>query len=115
MKIFNFKMLVISFCFTLFCAQNASAQVEPMWVTCTLSQIQTGVFDQIGSAEDTRIMATATNGAFTDTWLIIDPVAAKMVAAGALTAISLQSQVVIKILSCGENCFRVTALRVVAQ
>ena len=97
---------------SLLCVQPLFAQTIPtnVWVEVELLMIQTGV--QNGE-QDTRLLCTATNGAFSDTWLIVDRTAANMVAAGALTAYSLGHNVVIRIVPFGTGSYRVEKLRVV--
>ena len=75
-----------------------------------MHQVQTGV--QNGEL-DTRILCSATNGAFTNVWLIVDRDAANMVAAGALTAYSLGHNVQIRIVPFGSG-YRIEKLRVIA-
>nr|WP_320010998.1 hypothetical protein [uncultured Desulfobulbus sp.] len=96
--------------FTFVSSVSALAAVETnVWVEVELLQVQTGVYN---GASDTRLLCTATNGAFENTWLIVDSTAASMVAAGALTAYSLGHSVVIKIVPYGTG-YRVSNLRVV--
>lgn len=102
-------MLLISV-FILISSQPAMSDVTAnVWVEVELLQVQTGVFN---GSEDTRILCTATNGSFENTWLIVDANAANMVAAGALTAYSLGHRVVIRVVAYGTG-FRVSNLRVV--
>jgi hypothetical protein len=95
----------------LFFVQPALADVTTnVWVEVELLMVQTGMQD---GQEDTRLLCTATDGSFTETWLIVDRDAAKMVAAGALTAFSLGYNVVIRIVPYGSG-YRVEKLRVVS-
>ena len=94
----------------LFFVQPALADVPTSaWVEAELLQIQTGLNN---GQSDTRLLCTAVNGAFSNTWLIVYPDAAKMVAAGALTAFSLGYNVWIYIVPYGTG-YRVEKLRVV--
>ena len=88
-----------------------SAVPTNAYATVTLLAIQTGSYNGV---EDTRLLCTATNGDFTETWLIVQPESAKMVAAGALTAFSLGWDVIIKIVPYGTGGYRIEQLRVVA-
>jgi hypothetical protein len=96
---------------SLFVVQSVLAEVgTDVWVEVELEQVQTGVYN---GANDTRILCTATDGSFSSTWLIVDSTAANMVAAGALTAFSLGSNVSIKIVPYGTGSYRVSNLRAI--
>lgn len=108
----KFIPLVCCIVVGLFFVQPALADVTTnVWVEVELLAVQTGM--QYG-LEDTRILCTAVNGAFANTWLIVDRPAAKMVAAGALTAFSLGYNCVIYIVPYGGTSYRVEKLRVIA-
>jgi hypothetical protein len=106
------KMFMIFGCCVLACflfARVASAQIQTnVWVDCALHIIQTGIE---GGEEDTRLYLSARNGAFTNTWLIVDRSAAKMVAATALTAYSLGNDIRVRIVPYGTG-YRVNAVRI---
>jgi hypothetical protein len=110
-KTFNLAACLIVL--SLLCVQPLFAQTIPtdVWVEVELLQVQTGV--QNGE-QDTRLLCTAVDGTFSETWLIVDRTAANMVAAGALTAYSLGHNVVIRIVPFGTGSYRVEKLRVVA-
>ena len=107
------KFSTVAWCIvaSLLFIQPALADVPTdAWVEVELLQIQTGVNS---GEQDTRLLCSAIDESFSDTWLIVDQGAANMVAAGALTALSLGYNVVIRIVSFGTG-FRVEKLRVVA-
>ena len=79
-----------------------------VWVDCSLNIIQTGV---LNGESDTRLNVSATNSAFSDTWLIVEATAAKMVAATALTAYSLDKDIRIHIVPHGTG-YRIDAVRI---
>jgi hypothetical protein len=90
-------------------SSTAVAQVPTnVWVDCNLHIIQTGMQD---GQEDTRMFLSAINGAFTNTWLIVDRSAAKMVAATALTAYSLGKDIRVRIVPYGSG-YRIDAVRI---
>ena len=74
-----------------------------------LLQIQTGMES---GQEDTRLLCTAVDNSFTNTWLIVDRDAANMVAATALTAFSLGYNVRIRIVTFGSG-YRVEKIRAI--
>lgn len=96
--------------FILITSHSAIADVEAnVWVEVRLLQVQTGAAN---GAQDTRLLCTATNGSFENTWLIVDSSAANLVAAGALTAYTLQHDVVVRIVAYGTG-FRVKNIRII--
>jgi hypothetical protein len=108
----KFIPLVCCIVVGLFFAQPALAEVPTdAYAKVTLHAVQTGSYN---GQDDTRLLCSATNGAFTNTWLIVERDSAKMVAAGALTAFSLGWDVIIKIIPFGTGGYRVEQLRVVA-
>ena len=93
----------------LFLVQPALAEVPTdAWVEVELLSVQTGMQN---NQEDTRLLCTAVDGSFSNTWLIVDRDAANMVAATALTAFSLGYNVRIRIVSFGEGGFRIEKVR----
>lgn len=97
---------------SLYFVQTSVADVTTdVWVNCELLQIQTGLNN---GADDTRLLLTALDGSFTETWLIVDADAAKMVAASALTAFALNYNIWVRIVPYGTG-YRVEKCRVVAQ
>jgi len=107
----KFSLVACCIVVSLFFVQPTLADVTTnVWVEVEMHQIQTGV--QAGE-QDTRLLCSATDGSFSNTWLIVDRTAANMVAAGALTAHSLSQKVVIRIVTFGSG-FRIEKLRIVA-
>jgi hypothetical protein len=105
----KFSPVVCAMVVCLFLVQPALADVPTdVWVEVELLSVQTGMQ---GDLEDTRLLCTATDESFENTWLIVDRDAANMVAATALTAFSLGYNVRIRIVTFGTG-FRVEKIRV---
>ena len=89
--------------------RTAIADVTPnVWVDCTVQIIETGL---VNGVEGARLQATATNGSFSATWLIVEESAVKMVAATALTAYSLDRNIRVHIIPYGTG-YRIDAVRI---
>jgi hypothetical protein len=106
----KFSPVALCIVVSLFIVHPVLADVgTDVWVEVELLQVQTGMNN---GALDTRLLCTAIDGSFSNTWLIVLPEAANMVAAGALTAYSLGHNVSIRIISHGTG-FRVEKLRII--
>lgn len=103
------QALLLSLTVGLFCVSVAHADVTAdVWVECSIDQVQTGMKN---GNPDTRMMLTAIDGSFTETWLIVSTEAANMVAATALTAYTLEQNLRVHIIAQGTG-FRIDAVRV---
>lgn len=94
--------------FMFFSSTSVAEVPTNVWVDCEIHIIQTGMHE---GKEDTRMYLSAMNQVFTNTWLIVDQSAAKMVAATALTAYSLGKDIRVRIIPFGTG-YRIDAVRI---